>query len=154
MASVQIVTPGPFPGSVDTVATVALGTKAQDELGNEYIYLQGVAGTLVGDLVVYSDAYLTTRGVAASTGPAAFATAAVLALQFGWYQIGGDTTGTALAAVAINAGVARSATAGNVTGPVTAGNAVFGVYARAAVAGPGPILLRIVHPPHIIGVAP
>lgn len=151
--SVQLVTPGPFPGAVDTVAQVALGTKAQDELGNEYIYLQGIAATVLGDLVVYDQNFLTTRAVAASIGPAAFATAAVLALQFGWYQIGGDLTSTATGVVAINAPVARTATAGQVAAS-TATNTVLGVYARVATAGAGPISLRVVHPPHIVGVAP
>ena len=37
--------------AVDTTATHALGTKAFDDSGNEYIYLKGIGSTGVGSVV-------------------------------------------------------------------------------------------------------
>lgn len=55
----------------------------------EFIYLQGIGSTVVGDAVVYSTAFLTTRAVLASRGPVAIAMSANVASQYGWYQISG-----------------------------------------------------------------
>src|SRR6267142_2654648 len=62
----------------------------------EYIYLGGVASTIVGSWVIYSAAtYLTTLGVANSKGRVAVAMAAVTAAtNFGFYQIHGLATGS------------------------------------------------------------
>lgn len=59
--------------------------------GGEFIYLKGVASTVVGSLVDY-DQYLATTALAPATGgigPVAVAMSANVALQWGWYQIGG-----------------------------------------------------------------
>lgn len=71
----------------------------------EFIYLQGVASTVVGSAVVYNDAtYLTTLAPAGNRlpEPVAFAMSANVASQYGWYQISGNvraakTSGLALA---------------------------------------------------------
>lgn len=59
--------------------------------GGEFIYLQGIASTVVGSLVVY-DQNLKTTALAPATagnGPVAVAMSANVANQFGWYQIAG-----------------------------------------------------------------
>lgn len=71
----------------------------------EFIYLQGIASTVVGSAVVYNDAtFLTTLAPAGNRlpEPVAFAMSANVASQYGWYQIGGTvraakTSGLALA---------------------------------------------------------
>lgn len=57
----------------------------------EFVYLKGIASTVVGSLVDY-DPYLATTALAPATGgigPVAVAMSINVALQFGWYAIGG-----------------------------------------------------------------
>jgi hypothetical protein len=57
----------------------------------EFIYLKGVAGTLLGMVVTY-DQFLKTTTIAPATGgngPVAVAMSANVASQYGWYQISG-----------------------------------------------------------------
>lgn len=90
----------------------------------EFIYLKGVASTAIGEPVIYDlDAGTTTRVVAGSRGNVAFAMAANVASQFGWYQIAGTTvakTGT----VASGARPYATATAGTLDDAVVSGDAI------------------------------
>lgn len=80
---------------VHTTQANPLGLRVPDSQGNEYIYLQGIGSTIVGSWVVFTSAtYITTLTVANSKGRVAVAQAAVLASQFGWYQICGLATGS------------------------------------------------------------
>ena len=80
---------------IHTTQQNPLGIRTQDAQGNEYVYLQGIGSTIVGSWVVYTSAtYITTLTVANSKGKVAVAQAAVLASQFGWYQIYGLATGS------------------------------------------------------------
>ena len=57
----------------------------------EFVYLKGVASTVVGSLVTF-DQYLGTTTLAPATagkGPVAVAMSANVLNQFGWYQIAG-----------------------------------------------------------------
>ena len=61
--------------------------------GGEFIYLKGVASTVVGSLVTY-DPYVGTTTLSPATGynlsdPVAVAMSANVASQYGWYQIAG-----------------------------------------------------------------
>ena len=80
----------------DTVKNHALGTIVggfDPTYGfGEFIYLLGVASTVVGDMVTWDGStYQTTRAaVTANLGqPVAWAMSANVASQYGWYQIGG-----------------------------------------------------------------
>lgn len=98
----------------------------------EFIYLQGVASTAVGDAVVYNaDDYSTTRLVANAIGPVAVAMAAVGAGQFGWYQIGGKALVNSTTVVD-NANVYATATPGVVDDTVVAGDRVKGAKFASA----------------------
>src|SRR4029450_2020625 len=77
-----------------TVARQALGTimRAKDPLygTGEFIYLKGVALTVVGSAVLYNpDDFATSLLAANDIGPVAVAMSASVAGQFGWYQIQG-----------------------------------------------------------------
>lgn len=88
MATVGLLT------DVDTSKRNVLGTRARDEAGNEYVYLQGAANTVAGDWVFIDDDYTTVRAVTSSIfGPMAIAMAATVASTYGWYQIYGVATG-------------------------------------------------------------
>lgn len=101
------------PGDIHLTQRNSLGARAFDDVENEFIYLGGVASTIVGSWVVFSSAtFLTTLLVAAGKGRVAVATAAVvLATNFGWYQICGLATGS----------VATGAAAGKVWATATPG---------------------------------
>jgi hypothetical protein len=109
----------------------------------EFIYLQGVAATSIGDAVMWSG---VTSGaptfqtallpnVANQGVPVAFATAAILAGQWGWYQIGGTgivlTNGTFAAA-----GPLYIVAAGLVTSVAGAGKQILNAYGLTAVGTP------------------
>ena len=79
----------------DTTQNHALGTivTAVDPTygAGEFIYLKGVASTVVGSMVDY-DSYLATTALSPATGgvgPVAVAMSANVASQYGWYQITG-----------------------------------------------------------------
>ena len=95
--------PRNFPQPIQSTSTTQFfpyGTivKAVDPLlgEGEFIYLQGAASTLVGDLVTYNAfTGVTTRGAAAATSvlPIGIAMAPLNATTlFGWYQISGIAT--------------------------------------------------------------
>jgi hypothetical protein len=87
------------PGVVYDTAIVPLGTKATSNEGYEYIFLQGVASTILGSWVTFDEAFLSTgldgNGTATLIGPVAVATAAVVANKYGWYgRVGAFTAGS------------------------------------------------------------
>jgi len=98
----------------------------------EFIYLKGVASTVVGDLVIF-DTYAgtSTRAVAGSRGPCAVAMSANVASQFGFYQISGAAVVKA-STVAANGNVYVTATAGTVDDAVVAGDKVDGARFKTA----------------------
>jgi hypothetical protein len=104
-----------------TTENVPLGTiiraidKDTTDYGvGEFIYLQGVASTAIGSAVVYNaDDFSTTLASANAVGPVAFAMAATVANEYGWYQIGGKAVGKVLASFADNGDCYLTATAGS-----------------------------------------
>lgn len=74
---------------VDTTARHALGTRAFDKDGNEYIYALGVASTVAGSWVTFDETYTTLLAVANGVGRIGVAMAAIVASSYGWYQIYG-----------------------------------------------------------------
>lgn len=86
--------------TTDTVQNHPLGTimKAEHTPASgtsygmgEYIYLKGIASTVVGSMVDY-DSYLATTALSPATagiGPVAVAMSANVASQYGWYCIAG-----------------------------------------------------------------
>jgi len=115
------------PQAIDVNSTtqlLALGTRvrATDPTygEGEFIYLKGVASTVLGDAVSYNaDDWTTTRLVANAIGPVAIAMSACVAGEFGWYQIFGKAVVKA-ATVVDNADPYTSGTAGTLDDTVTA----------------------------------
>lgn len=107
--------------NTETVQAHPLGTitRATDPTygAGEFIYLKGVASTVVGSLVVY-DQYLATTTLAPATGgkgSVAVAMSANVASQYGWYQIAGSAAVKAPNAMTAGADVFMlAATAGSV----------------------------------------
>lgn len=130
------------PGDIDGPTTVAtsnglgqrnpLGARAFDDQGNEYVYLAGVASTLIYDAVTYNaSTFQSTRLTANAVGPVAGALAAVVAGCWGWYQIYGPGTLNS-DTVAGAAGLFIDATDGRVDDAGVAGDWISGLWSTAA----------------------
>ena len=119
--------------NVDTYKVHNLGDRYRDENGAEFIYLTGVASTVVGSWVTFDEAHLTTLAVANGQGRVAIAMAAITADKYGWYQIYGSASGLAKTAFADNGKVYLTSTAGSVDDTDVSGDAVIGAVGRSAV---------------------
>lgn len=125
----------------DTVARHPLGdtVMAYDPVygGGQFIYLKGVASTVVGSWVIYNlDDGSTTLLAANAIGPVAVAMSINVANQYGWYQIMGKAIGLALTGFLDNANVYATATAGSVDDAIVAGDRVKGAVGASAVGTP------------------
>ena len=129
------------PNIVNQVGTIA---KFVDELlgEGEFIYLPGVASCAAGDLVLYdlSPVSVTitrhTNATGSNSGrPLAIALGPTLAGQFGWFQISGATIVNAVAGTAIGPAFG-SATAGQVSSTVDAGDQIMNARISSAVGVP------------------
>jgi hypothetical protein len=127
--------------NTETVQKHPLGfiVKAVDPVygGGEFIYLPGVASTVLGSWVTYNpDDFSTTLLAANAIGPVAVAMSINVASQYGWYQIGGKAIGKALAAFADNGNVYGTATAGSIDDAIVAGDRVQNAKGASAVDTP------------------
>lgn len=134
-------------GSVDSSPRHPLGMilDAVDPVygGGKFIYMKGVASTVVGSLVTWdasetTPSYQTALAVAAANAGQqyAVATAAILAGQYGWYQVSGTnivaTNGTATAGSVVYV----STTAGQITTAAQATKAVNNMRTKTATGTP------------------
>ncbi len=120
---------------VDLSALYALGSRTITRDGNEYIYLEGVAGTVTNSWVTFDEDGKTTLTVLNARGRVGIAMAAIVAARFGWYQIYGSAVGRVLAGFVDNGLVYLTTTAGSVSNAVVAANLVVGAIGRSAVVG-------------------
>jgi hypothetical protein len=125
-----------------TVRAHRLGDRFQcsdDTYGpGEFIYLSGVASTVVGSWVTFNQDDNTTALLAANAiGPVAIAMSACdAATKFGWYQIYGKAVGRVLALFADNANVYATGTPGSVDDAVVAGDLVKNAKGASAIGTP------------------
>lgn len=126
-----------------TVQNHPLGTiiRANDPTygGGEFIYLKGIASTVVGSMVDY-DQFLATTALSpatAGTGPVAVAMSVNVASQFGWYQIGGAAVVKAPNAMVVGADVfSLAATPGSVDDAAVAGEQILNAKASTTTGSP------------------
>jgi hypothetical protein len=139
----------------DTTQRHALGkiVSAEDPVygGAEFIYLKGVASTVVGSLVTYDiNAGTTTLAPATGgTGPVAVAMSANVANQFGWYQIAGVAAVKAPNAMVVGAEIFMlAATPGSVDDAAVAGEQILNAKALSTTGTPsaGLALIEINRP--------
>lgn len=118
-------------------ATTAYGT-------GEFIYLSGVASTVVGSVVTYSaDDHSTTLAAANAVGPVATAMSINVASSYGWYQISGKGVAKVLAGFADNADCYLTSTAGSVDDADVAGDYVRGMLGASAINTPSTGLAEV-----------
>lgn len=99
----------------------------------EFIYLKGVASTIVGSVVIYDSRDASTiLAVAASRGQCAVAMSANVANQYGWYQIFGASAVKVAAAVVAGTPAYSTATAGQVDDAVAAGSMINNMVFKTA----------------------
>ena len=126
----------------DTSARHAIGTivEAIDPVYGlgEFIYLNGVASTAVGSVVIYDQKNGTTTLAAhLSRGPVAVAMSANVAGQFGWYQISGAAVPAVAGAVVAGSLVYATSTAGSLDDAVVATDKIDGAVWTVAASGAG-----------------
>ena len=120
--------------SIDTTVQYPLGTRAWDTDGNEYIYLTGVASTIVGSWVTYDELGVTTLLVANAVGPVAVAMS-INTTYYGWYSISGTVEAALAANCAANASIGFETTSGYAGDGKAAGDTIYGAFSRDATAG-------------------
>jgi phospholipase/lecithinase/hemolysin len=141
----------------DTTQNHALGTivNAVDPTygEGEFIYLKGVASTVVGSVVDY-DSYLATTALAPATGgvgQVAVAMSANVANQYGWYQISGNAVVKAPNAMTVGADVFMlAATPGSVDDAAVNGEQILNAKVAATTGTPsaGLAVVQISRPFH------
>lgn len=132
----------------DTVQRHALGkiVKAADPLygEGEFIYLRGVASTVVGSVVIWNG---ITSGVAQGqttlapatanlAQPVAVSMSANVANQFGWYQIAGNAVAATNGTLAAGPAPVYLAGSGQLTSTAAAGRQVVGAVNVSATGTP------------------
>lgn len=110
----------------------------------EFIYLLGVASTVVGSVVTYAaDNGATTLAAADAVGPIGVAMSANVASQYGWYQIYGKGAAKVLAGFVDNADCYLTATAGSVDDTDVVGDYVRGMLGASAIDTPSTGLAEV-----------
>jgi hypothetical protein len=116
----------------------------------EFIYLKGVASTVLGSVVTYAqDDNSTALLVANAIGPVATSMSINAATtSFGWYQIFGKAVGKGLASLADDANCYATATAGSIDDAIVAGDRVKCMKTASALDTPatGLVELEIQYP--------
>lgn len=141
----------------DTVQNHPLGTSvtATDPVYGmgTFIYLKGVASTVVGSLVDY-DQYLGTTALSPATGgvgPVAVAMSANVANQYGWYQVQGSAVVKAPNAMTVGADVfSLAATPGSVDDAAVNGEQILNAKVTTTTGTPssGLAVIQIAWPFH------
>lgn len=141
----------------DTVQRHALGNivRASDPTygAGEFIYLKGIASTVIGSMVDY-DQYLGTTALSPATtgiGPVAIAMSANVANQYGWYQVEGSAVVKAPNAMAVGADVfSLAATPGSVDDAAVNGEQILNAKVSTTTGTPsaGLGVIQIAYPFH------
>jgi hypothetical protein len=124
-------------------------------LTGEFIYLKGVASTVVGSFVTYNLKDCTTALLVANAiGPVAVSMSINVASSFGCYQISGTAVGKAKAGFADNAAVYGTSTAGSIDDAVVAGDRVHNAKGASALDDPSTGLAKFeLNRPHTDDIA-
>lgn len=129
-----------------------LGTQKKDIAGNTYVYLKGVASTVVGSAVTYNSSFASALSVTGARGPVAFSMSAnTAATTFSWYLVEGvcnaDFAGAAVAGAKL-----YSASTGKVDDAVVAGDQITNAVVAATVAGAGAGSILVAAKPFMNGL--
>lgn len=110
----------------------------------EFIYLKGVASTVVGSVVLFNpDDFSTSLATANDKGKLAVAMSINVASQYGWYQIYGKGVAKVLTGFVDNADCYLTATAGSVDDADVAGDFIRGMKGASAIDTPSTGLAEV-----------
>lgn len=134
--------------ATETTQLVPLGTRIRARHATygegEFIYLLGVASTVVGSVVLFApDNYATSLATANDVGKLAVAMSANVASQYGWYQIYGKGAAKVLTGFVDNADCYLTATAGSVDDTDVAGDYIRGMKGASAIDTPSTGLAEV-----------
>lgn len=134
--------------ATETTQLVPLGTRIRARHATygegEFIYLLGVASTVVGSVVLFSpDNYATSLATANDVGKLGVAMSANVANQYGWYQIYGKGAAKVLTGFVDNADCYLTATAGSVDDADVAGDYIRGMRGASAIDTPSTGLAEV-----------
>ncbi len=103
----------------------------------EFIYLEGVASTVVGSVVTFNpDDWSTALATANDKASIATAMSINVADQFGWYQVKGKAVGKVLSGFADNAICYLTGTAGSIDDAAVDGDFIYGMKGGSATGTP------------------
>ena len=139
-----------FSGStaaVDTTQQHDFGTRAFDTAGNEYIYLTGVASTVLGSWVTFDELGITALLVADAIGSVAVAMAVLDSTsKFGWYCIYGTVEASIAANTAVNTSIGYETSSGVAGDGKGTGDVIYGAVVRDAVITAAVVTCQINYP--------
>ena len=137
--------------TVDSSDIEGVGTRAVDDSGNEYIYLQGTASVVAKDWVVYDEGFTTTRLTANEVGPVAIAGTAIVLGQYGWFQVYGVAQGNS-DTISADSSLYIDGTAGRVDDLSVSGDLVLGAYSMTdAVSNVATVFITYPHVSNDVG---
>ena len=122
---------------------------AHDQASTDYgfgsfIYLKGVASTVVGSVVTYEiGIYDTVLTVANAVGQIAVSMSINVANQYGWYQICGRSVVKVKASFAANLVAYLTSTAGSLDDAVVVGDEVYTSFSQSAIDTPSTGLAEV-----------
>ena len=132
---------------VDTTAQFPMLQRARDTSGNEYIYLTGVASTILGSWVTYDELGITTLLGANAKGMVAVAMAAIDSTsEYGWYCIFGNCEAAIAANSAADTVIGFETTAGYAGDGKAAGDMIYGAMERDATTTAAVVTVQISYP--------
>jgi hypothetical protein len=115
-----------------TTAMHVLGSKFQDEAGNEYIYAKGCASNAAGKFVKYDENFLCALLAADMVGPVGISMSAFVANEYGWVQIAGVNTQASTDTIAADVALYIDGTAGRADDAVVTGDLILGATSETA----------------------
>lgn len=120
----------------------------------EFIYLLGVASTVVGSLVTWHPTTYQTALAPVGANkpqPIAVAMSANVASQYGWYQISGLAVAKKTSAISFAAGVAVGVKTTGLPASTGSGKEIQGCLTAAAAAGGATTVTLSIQRPHMQG---
>ena len=129
-------------GTIYPKEILGLCVTAHDEASTDYgfgdfIYLKGVASTVVGSVVHFEHGtYTTVLAPAGGKGNIAVAMSACVANNYGWYQVKGRAVCKSLTGATADKVCYLSATAGSLDDGVVAGDEIYTSYSISALGTP------------------
>lgn len=109
-----------------------LGERVRDNIGNEYIFLKGVASTAAGSFASWDNAYATALLAANAVGCVGVAKAAIVANKYGFYQIYGINEEASTDTIAADKQLYIDGTAGRADDAAVAGDLIVGAVSMTA----------------------